>query len=82
MAVRLDEFHAFCARMQAEHPHAMTTLSTHDTKRSDDVRARLAVLTEIPARWRGRCSRWSRMNRHFKTGNFPIATRSIFFIKR
>ena len=50
--ISLDEFHACCAKMQAEHPLTMNTLSTHDTKRSDDVRARLAVLTEIPGRWR------------------------------
>ena len=46
----LDEFHSHCARMQADHPQTMNTLSTHDTKRSEDVRARLAVLTEIPGK--------------------------------
>jgi (1->4)-alpha-D-glucan 1-alpha-D-glucosylmutase len=69
--VSLDEFHAWCAKMQAEHPKTMNTLSTHDTKRSDDVRARLAVLTEIPGRWRAALQRWSRRNRQFKTGEFP-----------
>ncbi|MGH9605700.1 MAG: malto-oligosyltrehalose synthase [Terracidiphilus sp.] len=67
----LDEFHAWCAGIQAEHPRSMNTLATHDTKRSDDVRARLAVLTEIPGRWRAALNRWSRMNRQFKTGEFP-----------
>ena len=80
--VSLDEFHAFCAKMQAEHPKSMNTLSTHDTKRSDDVRARLAVLTEIPDRWRKALHRWSRRNRQFKTAGFPTATPNIFFIKR
>ena len=69
--VSLDEFHAFCAKMQAEHPKSMNTLSTHDTKRSEDVRARLAVLTEIPERWRKAVNRWSRWNRQFKTAGFP-----------
>ncbi|MFT4137022.1 malto-oligosyltrehalose synthase [Microbacterium sp.] len=41
---------AFTAR-QARWPHAMTALSTHDTKRGEDVRARLAVLAEVPGRW-------------------------------
>ncbi len=53
----VEEFHAYNAKMQATHPLTMTTLSTHDTKRSDDVRARLAVLTEMPGRvWRGAAS--------------------------
>lgn len=41
----LEEFHAYQTKMQKTHPQTMTTLSTHDTKRSDDVRARLAVST-------------------------------------
>jgi (1->4)-alpha-D-glucan 1-alpha-D-glucosylmutase len=45
------EFHAYCANRQAAWPLTMTTLSTHDTKRGEDVRARLAVLTEIPEEW-------------------------------
>ncbi len=69
--ITVDQFHQFCARMQARHPLAMTTLSTHDTKRSDDVRARLAVLTEIPSRLRAAVHRWSRRNRAFKTKGFP-----------
>ncbi|WKX73106.1 malto-oligosyltrehalose synthase [Streptomyces sp. XD-27] len=50
-AVTADEFHAFCARVQRDWPLTGTVLSTHDTKRSADVRARLAVLTEWPRRW-------------------------------
>ncbi|MGI5242829.1 malto-oligosyltrehalose synthase [Dactylosporangium sp. CA-139066] len=49
--VEPDEFHEAAARRLAEWPHGMTTLSTHDTKRGEDVRARLAVLSEIPAEW-------------------------------
>ena len=69
--ITIDQFHEYCFRMQAQHPLAMTTLSTHDTKRCDDVRARLAVLTEIPSRWRTALLRWSRRNRVFKTNGFP-----------
>ncbi|HTW82363.1 MAG TPA: malto-oligosyltrehalose synthase [Terracidiphilus sp.] len=69
--VSLAEFHAFCDRTHMLYPQAMNTLSTHDTKRSDDVRARLAVLTEIPTLWRKALRRWSRMNRLFKVGEFP-----------
>ncbi|MFJ9715606.1 malto-oligosyltrehalose synthase [Streptomyces sp. NPDC101213] len=44
-------FHAYCARVQRDWPLTGTVLSTHDTKRSADVRAALAVLTECPERW-------------------------------
>ena len=74
----LDEFHSHCARMQAEHPQTMNTLSTHDTKRSEDVRARLAVLTEIPGNWRSALNRWSRRNQQFKTGKLPDRNTEYF----
>ena len=47
-----DEFHAYCARLLRERPATGTVLSTHDTKRSADVRLRLAVLSERPGAWR------------------------------
>ena len=50
-AVSPEDFHAYCARVQRDWPVAGTVLSTHDTKRSADVRAALAVLTEVPERW-------------------------------
>jgi (1->4)-alpha-D-glucan 1-alpha-D-glucosylmutase len=49
--VASEELHAFSERLQREWPTTMTTLSTHDTKRSEDVRARLAVLAETPVAW-------------------------------
>lgn len=47
----VEQFHAYCTRVHRDWPAAMTTLSTHDTKRSEDVRARLAVLAELPDDW-------------------------------
>ncbi|SHH82472.1 malto-oligosyltrehalose synthase [Streptomyces sp. 3214.6] len=44
-------FHTYCARVQRDWPATGTVVSTHDTKRSADVRAALAVLTECPQRW-------------------------------
>ncbi len=61
----VEDFHVYCAKMQANHPLTMTTLSTHDTKRSDDVRARLATLTELPGHFKAAVHRWSRMNAEF-----------------
>ncbi|MEU5093424.1 malto-oligosyltrehalose synthase [Streptomyces sp. NPDC020996] len=50
-AVSPEDFHAYCARLQRDWPATGTVVSTHDTKRSADVRAALAVLTECPQRW-------------------------------
>lgn len=74
----MEKFHSFCKRAHELHPATMNTLSTHDTKRSDDVRARLAVLTEIPTVWRAALRRWSRMNRPLKTGDLPDRNTEYF----
>ncbi|WP_104081823.1 malto-oligosyltrehalose synthase [Cryobacterium sp. Y11] len=50
-AVSVAEFHDRQSVRQAGFPHSMTTLSTHDTKRGEDVRARISVLAEVPAEW-------------------------------
>ena len=57
----LDDFHAALAHREQIAPHGMTTLSTHDTKRSGDVRARLAVLSELPALWVDSVREFSRL---------------------
>jgi (1->4)-alpha-D-glucan 1-alpha-D-glucosylmutase len=75
----VDEFHAYCGRMQATHPLTMTALSTHDTKRSDDVRARLAVLSEIPGRFAASAQRWSRMNSSLRTNLLPDRNTEYFY---
>jgi len=50
-SIALDEFHRRQQLRQASFPSSLTTLSTHDTKRGEDVRARISVLAEIPAEW-------------------------------
>lgn len=57
--VGVGEFHALAAEREAGRPATMTTLSTHDTKRSEDVRARLAVLAEIPHEFAAAFTRWT-----------------------
>ena len=64
--ISVADFHSYCEKMQATRPLTMTTLSTHDTKRSDDVRARLAALSEVPGRFRSAIQRWSRLNSEFR----------------
>jgi (1->4)-alpha-D-glucan 1-alpha-D-glucosylmutase len=44
-------------------PHSMLATSTHDTKRSEDARARIAVISELPELWRHHLTRWTRVNR-------------------
>jgi (1->4)-alpha-D-glucan 1-alpha-D-glucosylmutase len=51
--IPLQEFHALQASRLSGQPASMTGLSTHDTKRGEDVRARLAVLSEVPEAWAG-----------------------------
>jgi (1->4)-alpha-D-glucan 1-alpha-D-glucosylmutase len=63
------EFHEAQQRRAEVKPASMTTLSTHDTKRSEDVRARLAVLAELPTEWAGLVRGW--IARH------PLADRSL-----
>ncbi|GIW54057.1 MAG: hypothetical protein KatS3mg082_0461 [Nitrospiraceae bacterium] len=60
-------FHKRMRERQARWPCSLSATSTHDTKRSEDVRARINVLSELPQEWRARVTRWSRLNRKLKT---------------
>ena len=73
------DFHTYNRKIQATHPKTMTTLSTHDTKRADDVRARLVVLTEIPREFRSALRRWSRINAKSRTNNLPDRNTEYFY---
>jgi (1->4)-alpha-D-glucan 1-alpha-D-glucosylmutase len=61
--ITADQFHSACESAQARWPLRMLTTSTHDTKRSDDLRARMYVLSEIPERWIAAVRGWSEINR-------------------
>src|SRR5688500_4838049 len=54
--------HDYLATRQRLSPHALSAISTHDTKRSEDVRARINVLSEIPDEWRDHVTRWGELN--------------------
>ncbi|WP_447975295.1 malto-oligosyltrehalose synthase [Nitrospira sp. Kam-Ns4a] len=56
-------FHQRMRERQAHWPHAFSATSTHDTKRSEDVRARLNVLSEMPRIWSAQLALWSKLNR-------------------
>ncbi|OPY67651.1 MAG: Maltooligosyl trehalose synthase [Syntrophorhabdaceae bacterium PtaU1.Bin034] len=59
----MEEFHEHNLKRQKYWPNALITTSTHDSKRGEDVRARINVLSEIPEEWRKRVTRWSQLNR-------------------
>ncbi len=61
-----EEFHAINRHRAGAWPHAMNTTATHDTKRGEDVRARINVLSENPREWQRALLRWARMNRDKK----------------
>jgi (1->4)-alpha-D-glucan 1-alpha-D-glucosylmutase len=65
------EFHQFCRKQQERGGRSMLCSSTHDTKRSEDVRARLNVLSEIPAEWTEAVQRWAKMNERHRKNHFP-----------
>src|SRR6266568_2914757 len=60
--VSIDEFHHANRERFKNWPHTMLATSTHDTKRSEDVRSRINVLSEIPLQWRRKVRRWRDMN--------------------
>ncbi len=64
--VTLTTFHRANRERQKHWPHAMLATSTHDNKRSEDVRARLNVLSEVQEEWRANVIRWGRINREKK----------------
>jgi (1->4)-alpha-D-glucan 1-alpha-D-glucosylmutase len=63
----LKAFHAAQEDRARRWPHTMLGSSTHDTKRSEDVRARLGLLSELASGWRMALARWSRINRSHRT---------------
>jgi (1->4)-alpha-D-glucan 1-alpha-D-glucosylmutase len=59
----LEAFHGQNLERLKTFPHAMITLSTHDSKRGEDVRARINALSEVPDQWQKALMKWSRLNR-------------------
>jgi (1->4)-alpha-D-glucan 1-alpha-D-glucosylmutase len=62
----IKEFHGFSARRSNMWPDSLNATSTHDTKRGEDVRARINVLTELPEEWKRHVTNWTRINKSEK----------------
>jgi len=79
VGVEPDAFAAWSRRQAAVHPTGMTTLTTHDTKRSEDTRAHLLVLSEVPGRWAAAVARWRTASAHVRPASLDGATESLFW---
>ncbi|MEA2488150.1 MAG: (1-_4)-alpha-D-glucan 1-alpha-D-glucosylmutase, partial [Actinomycetota bacterium] len=66
-----SEFHDRCAERARSWPRSMLATSTHDTKRSDDARARLCVLSEVPERWADAVYRWTEITDAYRRDSRP-----------
>ncbi|MGD0813649.1 MAG: malto-oligosyltrehalose synthase [Verrucomicrobiota bacterium] len=69
--IGIEEFHQSCRARQSHRPASMLSTSTHDTKRGEDVRARLCLLSEMPGEWRAAVDRWSVMNQRHRRNGCP-----------
>ncbi len=75
----IDDFHAANAERARMHPNAMLATATHDHKRGEDTRLRMAALSEFPAEWSRAIARWDRMNDGFRaTDSASIAPSDEF----
>ncbi len=77
-ALRCEEFHHHNLALQAAWPQSLVSTTTHDTKRSEDTRARISVLSEIPHLWRKAVNRWAHLNRrhHREVAGQPAPSRN------
>ena len=62
IGISADKFHEFCHYLSDRWPNNMLATSTHDNKRSEDVRTRISILSEIPERWSEALHQWSQLN--------------------
>jgi (1->4)-alpha-D-glucan 1-alpha-D-glucosylmutase len=62
VGISADRFHEFCHHLSEHWPNGMLATSTHDNKRSEDVRSRISILSEIPERWAEALHGWSQLN--------------------
>jgi len=63
----LEDFHDFNRRRARSYPHTLNASATHDTKRGEDARARINVLSELPDEWSARLKKWHALNVNKKT---------------
>jgi (1->4)-alpha-D-glucan 1-alpha-D-glucosylmutase len=79
LGVAPDEFHAWCEATWTRWPHTLLATATHDTKRGEDVRARLALLSEMPERWERAAGAWARRNEPRRAGRVDRNAEYLFY---
>ena len=81
--LHVEQFHRFIAQRAERLPFTLNATSTHDTKRGEDVRARINVLSELPKEWGVQINRWSKINRKYRSKvkgrNVPDRNDEYFF---
>lgn len=71
LGIAAEKFHEFCHHFSVHWPHTLLATSTHDNKRSEDVRTRISVITEVTDQWRQVIMEWSKLNRPAWNGRAP-----------
>jgi (1->4)-alpha-D-glucan 1-alpha-D-glucosylmutase len=71
VGISADKFHEFCNYLSDRWPNSMLATSTHDNKRSEDVRARISIISEIPERWSEALHLWSQLNANAWQNRLP-----------
>lgn len=74
-----EKFHRFLREIGQRWPRTLVTTATHDTKRGEDVRARLNLLSEIPSEWIAAVRRWSAINEAYRAGRMPDRNAEYLF---
>ncbi|HWU33998.1 MAG TPA: malto-oligosyltrehalose synthase [Methylovorus sp.] len=69
--LEMSAFHDVCQRRQQMYPANLLATATHDHKRGEDVRARIAVISQVPTQWERQVQRWIEMNQRLHTRVFP-----------
>ncbi|HTN19444.1 MAG TPA: malto-oligosyltrehalose synthase [Pelobium sp.] len=77
--ITADEFHRLMQHRQKQNPLSLNTTSTHDTKRGEDARARLNVLTALPTEWFNKVKAWQQLNAQ-KREELQLALHEEYFI--
>lgn len=76
-----ERFHELSNRRQQAYPRGMLASSTHDTKRSEDVRARIDVIAEMPEDWAAAVRRWAEVTEKYRTKDCPDRNTQYFLFQ-
>jgi (1->4)-alpha-D-glucan 1-alpha-D-glucosylmutase len=79
--ISVEQFHAGCLERARRFPDNLLTTQTHDTKRSADVRARIAMLASMPAEWEAAVDRWFEVTEPLRDGGAPDDVERYFLFQ-